>query len=343
MSVVLCKTPSDGERWQQFVDAHPECTNYHRWGWKTVIEKSFGWNTFYLMDVDKGRVRGILPLVSQSSVLFGHFLTSMPFLNAGGVVARERAAEDILLEEAASIAVRLKAQYIEYRHRQDHKLSLRQVNSKVIVVLPISRDQDGMWKALDTKLRTKIRKSISLDLKAEFGGRELVDDFYAIFAQNMRDLGTPVYAKAFFSNIIEAFPHDTYICIVRHEGNAIASSFLSGYRDRIEAVWSSSIRKYLSLKPNMFLYWNLFCFAGERNYKIFDFGRSTIGSGTHDFKLQWGAKTVPLYWDYWLPAGGKLPGLNPSNPKYQLAIRIWQRLPIPLTRLIGPHIVRCLP
>jgi serine/alanine adding enzyme len=343
MSVVLCTAPADRERWQQFVDSHSDCTNYHRWGWKSVIEESFGWPTFYLMDVDERRVRGILPLVSQKSLLFGNFLTSMPFLNAGGIVAEESAAEQALVEEAARIAVRLKAQYVELRHRQDHKLSLVQKTNKVTVMLPICSDQDQMWKALDTKIRTKVRKSMNLGLKAEFGGKELLGDFYAIFAENMRDLGTPVYAKAFFSNILEAFPQDTYICIVSNGGKAIASSFLCGYRDRVEAVWSSSIRKYLSMKPNMFLYWNLFCFGGQRNYKVFDFGRSTVGSGTHDFKLQWGAETVPLYWDYWLPPGGALPGLNPDNPKYRLAIRMWQKLPVPVTRFIGPHIVRCLP
>jgi len=343
MSAVLCSSPADGENWQEFVAAHPDCTNYHQWGWKSVIEKSFGWPTFYLMEVENKRVRGILPLVSQKSLLFGNFLTSMPFLNAGGIVAESSAVEQTLVAEAARIAARLKAQYVELRHRQDHALGLVQKTNKVTVVLPICSDQDRMWKALDTKIRTKVRKSMNLGLKAEFGGGEMLGPFYDIFAENMRDLGTPVYAKDFFSNILETFPDDTHICVVRHEGTAIAASFLSGYRDRIEAVWSSSIRKYLSLKPNMFLYWNLFCFAGQHNYKLFDFGRSTVGSGTHDFKLQWGAETVPLFWDYWLPPGGTLPGLNPDNPKYKLAIRFWQKLPVPVTRLIGPRIVRCLP
>jgi serine/alanine adding enzyme len=343
MSITLCTSPADGELWQQFVETHPDCTNYHRWGWKGVIEKSFRWPTFYLMDRDEQGVRGILPLVWQNSFLFGNFLTSMPFLNSGGVVANENKVKQALVDEAAKIALQRKARYIELRHREDLKLNLLQKTHKVTVVLPLSADEEVMWKALDTKIRTKVRKSINSGLKAEFGGKELLNDFYAIFAQNMRDLGTPVYAKTFFENILDAFPADTHLCVVHHEGTAIAASFLSGYRDRVEAVWSSSLRKYLSLKPNMFLYWKLFCFAGQRQYKLFDFGRSTVGSGTHDFKLQWGAVTVPLYWDYWLPDGQTLPGLNPDNPKYKLAIRVWQKLPLPLTRFIGPHIVRCLP
>jgi serine/alanine adding enzyme len=322
---------------------HPNCTHYHRWAWKGVIEKTFKWPTFYLMEADEAGVRGILPLVWQKSLLFGSFLTSMPFLNAGGIVANDPAVERALVEEAVRIAGRLKAQYLELRHRNDLRLDLARRTDKVTVTLPVYPDEDTMWKALDTKIRTKVRKSKSQNLQAEFGGKEFLDDFYAIFAQNMRDLGTPVYAKDFFANIIEAFPDDTHLCLVRHDGTPIAASFLMGHRGRIEAVWSSSIRQYLSLKPNMFLYWNLFCFAGQHNYQVFDFGRSTVGSGTHDFKLQWGAVSQPLYWDYWLSGGKALPGLNPNNPKYQLPIRIWQKLPLGLTRALGPRIVRCLP
>jgi serine/alanine adding enzyme len=343
MSVVLCTTPAEGERWQRFVDANAECTHYHRWGWKAVVENTFQWPTYYLMEADDTEVRGILPLVWQKSLLFGSFLTSMPFLNAGGIVATDPASEKALLDEAVKIAAQLGVQHVELRHRRDHNLGLPQRTEKVTVTLPLSPDEDILWKTLDTKIRTKVRKSKTQNLEAEFGGKEFLDDFYLIFAENMRDLGTPVYAKAFFANILEAFPADTHLCVVRREGAAVAASFLMGHRGRIEAVWSSSIRKYLSLKPNMFLYWNLFCFGGRKGYNLFDFGRSTVGSGTYDFKLQWGAEPEQLYWDYWLPEGKTLPKLNPKNPKYDLPIRVWQKLPVPFTKLIGPHIVRCLP
>ena len=341
-TVVLATTAGQASRWEEFVRAHPDCTSYHRWNWKGVIEKSFGWPTFYLMAEDGSQVRGILPLVWQGSRMFGRFVTSMPFLNAGGIVAQDEFSRRALLDEAIRIAGKSKAQYAELRHRQNLGLGLPQKTSKVTVVLRLQAE-DQMWKALDTKIRTKVRKSMSFELRADFGGKDVLDDFYAIFAENMRDLGTPVYAKNFFLNILEAFPQDVRICVVRKGETPVAASFLIGSRDRLEAVWSSSIRKYLPLKPNMFLYWNLFCFAAKQGYKLFDFGRSTVGSGTHDFKVQWGAQTVPLYWDYWLPEGDSLPGLNTENPKYQWAIRAWQKLPVPLTRLMGPRIVRCLP
>jgi predicted N-acyltransferase len=159
----------------------------------------------------------------------------------------------------------------------------------------------------------------------------------------MRDLGTPAYRRNFFAEILEAFPKDSHICVVRHKGKPLAVSFLSGYRDTIEALWSSSLYEFASMKPNMFLYWKILSFAGERGFRLFDFGRSSIGSGTHRFKKQWGSQEVPLYWVYWVPEGADLPELNIDNPRYRVAIWLWQRLPMSVTKVIGPPIVKRLP
>jgi serine/alanine adding enzyme len=347
MRAFLCTNPTDGKRWQQYVEAHPLATNYHRWGWKQVIENSFGWPTYYWAVEENGKLQGVLPLVWQKSRLFGSFLTSLPFLNAGGLLADNPAAEQLLVREAVALAKEVGAKHLELRHREEHPSAreekLQTKTSKVTLVLPIGPDQDKMWKDLGTKMRTKVRKSQSFGMIAEFGGLALLDDFYAVFSHNMRDLGTPVYSREFFAEILRVFPANTYLCVVRKDKDVVAASFLSGFRDRIEAVWSSSVQKYLSLKPNFFLYWNLLCFAGSKGYKLFDFGRSSVDSGTHEFKLQWGAQTVQLYWDYWLPNGNTLPELNPQNPKYRAAIWLWQKIPVPVTRILGPHIVRCLP
>jgi FemAB-related protein (PEP-CTERM system-associated) len=343
MKAFLCSSPVDGERWEEYVNGHPLSTNYHRWNWKEVIEKSFGWPAYYWMIEENGKVQGVLPLIWQKSRLFGSFMTSLPFFNAGGILADNKLAEQTLLDEAIRLAKQVGAKYLELRHREQHHLNLHTKTGKVTLVLPVSSDRERMWKDLGTKMRTKVRKSQSFEMTAEFGGPEFLDDFYAVFSHNMRDLGTPVYGRGFFAEILRIFPQDAYICRVRHAQKTVAVSFLSGFRDRLEAIWSSSVQEYLSLKPNFFLYWNLLCFAGQKGYRVFDFGRSTIDSGTHEFKLQWGAQTVQLYWDYWLRNSDQLPELNPQNPKYRMAIWLWQRLPVPVTRMIGPRIVRSLP
>jgi serine/alanine adding enzyme len=343
MKLHLASDEAEAQLWEQFVENHAECSNYHRWGWKQVIENSFHWPTYYLMLEEADGIRGILPLVWQRSRMFGSFLTSLPFLNCGGVVAETKAAKDALAAEAIALAKRLRVKYLELRHRMDPELGLPVKTHKVAMVRPTEPDPEKMWAALPHKVRTDIRKAINSGLAADFGGRELLDDFYGVFARNMRDLGTPVYSRILFSEILRVFPGDTYICVVRHEGRPVAASFLLGYLATLEAGWSSSLYDYISMKPNMFLYWKILCFAGERGYRLFDFGRSSIGSGTHRFKKQWGAKEVPLCWVYWVPDGADLPELNNQNPRYQFAIRLWQKLPVSVTKLIGPSIVKCLP
>ncbi len=343
MKVNLCQHENDGKRWEEFVDRQIQGTYCHRWKWKQVIENSFGWPTYYLMAEDDSRIRGVLPLVWQRSWFFGSFLSSLPFLNAGGILAETELAKQTLLSAAIDVSKSVHANHLELRHREDLELGLAKRMNKVTVVLPVDADSEKMWKALDTKIRTKVRKSQSHGLSAEFGREEFLDDFYSVLSANMRDLGTPIYKIGFFREVLHAFPQDTYICRVLHEGRTIAASFLCGYRDRIEAVWSSSLKDRLKLKPNMFLYWNLFCFAAQQGYRTFDFGRSTVDSGTHAFKMQWGSQTIPLHWEYWLPGGRALPEINPQNPKYGIAIRVWQKMPLILTNMVGPHIARCLP
>lgn len=343
MNVRLASSGTDSQLWNDFVERHVECGNYHRWGWKQVIEHSFRWPAFYLMAFEGDRVEGILPLVWQKSWMFGSFMTSLPFLNSGGVVASSQAGKDALVAEAVAIAQRHRADYIELRHRSDPALSLPVKTHKVAMILPLQLKEEDAWNALPHKVRTDIRKSMKSNLQAEFGGAEFLEIFYEVFAHNMRDLGTPVYSKALFSEIVKAFPDGSYICVVRHQGKAVAVSFLSGYRDSIEALWSSSLYEFASLKPNMFLYWSILRFAAGKGYRFFDFGRSSVGSGTHRFKKQWGSQEVPLHWAYWVPAGAALPEVNNENPKYQFAIRVWQKLPVAVTKMIGPHIVKCLP
>ena len=343
MRTFLAGSEEDKELWQQFVQGHASSTNYHRWGWRQVIENSFGWKTHYWMAEDGGKISGVLPLVWQKSWLFGSFLTSLPFLNCGGVVADNKSAKVALVQEAIALAERLDARHLEMRHRYDPQLGLPTRTNKVSVVKPVELHEEKMWASLPHKVRTDVRKATKAGFTATFGSQELLDEFYRVFAVNMRDLGTPVYSRRFFQEILRVFPADTHICILRHQREPVAASLLTGFRDTLEACWSSSLYRYISMKPNMLLYLKILCFAGQRGYRLFDFGRSSVGSGTHRFKMQWGAQEIPLYWVYWVPEGASLPQLNPENPRYRFAIRLWQKLPVQLAKWVGPPIVKRLP
>jgi FemAB-related protein (PEP-CTERM system-associated) len=343
MRVFEANAAEDGRRWDAFVDGSVTAQHYHRWGWKHVIERAFAWPTHFLVAEKHSEIRGLLPLVWQKSLLFGSFLTSLPFLNGGGILASDSEAVSALLTRAIELAKEAGAKHIEFRFRHHPALALPVKTNKVSVTHAISGDTSSMLKDLPHKVRSDVRKAMKAPFSAEWLGEDGLEDFYRIFAINMRELGTPAYGKVFFREILRAFPQQTAICLVRLAGKPVAASFLMGYRETLEAGWSSSLYDYLALKPNMFLYWSIFGLAGRRGYRVFDFGRSSVGSGAHRFKMQWGSQEVPLYWAYWVPEGGALPELNPQNPRYRVAVEAWKRLPLSFTNWLGPKIARLLP
>lgn len=335
----------DQERWDDYVKRSDISSCYHQIGWKDVIERSFGHKTHYLLSEDRQEnVKGILPLVHLKSLLFGNFLVSLPYFNYGGICADNMEVYTRLMEEAIRIAGREKAGHMELRDTRLLESALQVKTSKVSMQLEIPLTFDELWRSFPAKLRSQIRRPQKEGMYARIGREEELEGFYEIFSINMRDLGTPVYPRVFFKSILEAFPDSSRICTVyTRKGQPVASGFVVGFKERLEIPWASSLRDYNQYSPNMLLYWSLLKFACENGCKVFDFGRSTRDQGTYKFKEQWGAKPVQLYWYYWMRNSSPLPDLNPENPKYRTAINIWKRLPVGLTRLIGPFIVKNLP
>ena len=331
-------------RWDAFVDGSPKATAYHRHVWKQVIEESFRHQTHYLAALDgSGAVAGVLPLVHMKSALFGNFLVSVPFVNYGGLLCDTVEAEQALLGAAEKIRLSCGAEHVELRHLGSRVTGLPAREHKVTMVLPLAGEAQAQWTGFNAKLRNQVRKAEKNGLTCRIGGRELLDDFYTVFARNMRDLGTPVYGKNFFDNVLRSLPEAARILVVALEGKTIAAGIVTWYRQSMEMPWASSIGDYKQLCPNNLLYWEAIQFAIGKGCTEFDFGRSTPNEGTFNFKKQWGAEPVQLYWQYLLAKGQALPELNNKNPKYELAIKIWQKLPVALTRLAGPRIVRSIP
>jgi len=213
---------------------------------------------------------------------------------------------------------------------------------KVTMLLRLQDTAEAQWAALDNKVRNMIRKAEKSDLSSESGGSELLDAFYAVFTENMRDLGTPVYPRGFFSSVMQRFPGRTRIHVVRLGGEVVASSLTFAWRDSVEVPWASSLRRHRDKSPNNLLYWAMLQQAIADRRDVFDFGRSTPNEGTYHFKTQWGAQPGAMHWEYWL-ASGVVPNQSPDNPKFQAAIATWRRLPLWVSNRLGPHIVRNLP
>lgn len=334
---------NDKAAWDQYADNHPGSNLYHRFAFKSIIEKSFGHNTVYLMAHDKnGKVIGILPAVQLSSRLFGNYLVSIPFFNYGGALADRPAIETALMKCLADRASQLGATHIEFRDTH-HREGWLQKTEKASLILKLPDNSDSLWADIGSKVRAQIKKAESNDLSIRFGRTELLADFYQVFAINMRDLGTPVYSRRLFEHLISNTELNAEIVVAYHHGKPVSCGFLMGNKDTLEIPWASTLRQANSLNANMFLYWQILKRATEQGYAFFDFGRSSVDAGTFKFKTQWGAQPQHLYWHYWLRDSDELPALNPNNPKYKLAIAVWQRLPVWITKLVGPSLVKNLP
>jgi serine/alanine adding enzyme len=335
-------TTHNQPQWVSYLAHHANATIYHSLEIKKVIEQTFDHKTLYLMAVDKNDdVRGVLPLTQLKSRLFGDLYCAVPFFNYGGVLADNDSIETQLINHAWSTASAYGSQHIEYR--QTHRMpNLPCRDDKVSMILALPKDTGGLWQNFGSKLRAQINKAAAHTHQVKIGKLELVDDFYQVFAQRMRDLGTPVYSKKLFINMLKQNASAS-IVVIYVKNRAASAGFILGWRNTLEIPWASSIKDANNQDNNMLLYWHILQFAIEQKYECFDFGRSSKDASTYKFKKQWGAKEHPLYWHYSLNEQNEIPSITTHNPKYQLAITIWRFLPIWLTKIIGPHIVKYIP
>lgn len=335
---------------EAYLAEHPGSTPYHRPCVVRAINQCFQHACCYLVakaqqasgDASASRVVGVLPVIQLKSKLFGNYCVSMPFFNYGGVLANSTQIAEKLLAEAKRWAVAREARHVEYRYVSDPPLALPKKSDKVSFFLDLPDSAQALRQGFKSKLRSQIKKAESYAHTVRHGGIELVDDFYRVFSENMRDLGTPVYSKNFFRSLCEALGEAMNICVVYYGDEPAAAAVLIGHKKRLEIPWASTVRRHNPKSVNMLLYWQVLCWAIAQGYQCFDFGRCSRDAGTYKFKAQWGATELPLYWHYQL-LSGEMPALNTKNKKFLVLIAVWKRLPVWFANLVGPHIVKYLP
>jgi len=209
---------------------------------------------------------------------------------------------------------------------------------KVRMLLDLPESSEALMQSFKAKLRSQIKKPLKEGLKSKVGGVELLDDFYKVFSINMRDLGSPVHSKSLMKNILEEFSKESRIIMVYKDDQPIACSLIMGFKDTLENPWASALRQYSRLSPNMLLYWTMLEYACDNGLKYFDFGRSSPDEGTYKFKEQWGTIPTVLHWHYIALDGQPIDEETSEKSKFEKAIRFWQKIPVPITKIIGPMI-----
>ncbi len=321
----------------------PQCFSLHP-DWLLALRDGLG-HVPYLLEARQNRHSvGWLPLMLVQSRLFGRYLVSLPYLNSAGLVAEDPNVARVLIDRAVQLADQLDVRYLELRHeeRWPHPALSHELTTKAHLRLTLPLTTDELWRQLDPKVRNQIRKGQKQALTVHWGQADMLNDFYAVFSRNMRDLGTPAFGRSLFRSILHRFPNHAELCIVRYEKRPVAAALLIHGSGTTEVPSASSWRKFNSTNANMLMYWQLLSRAIQRGQHTFDFGRSSAGSNTYRFKQQWGAQPHPAVWQYYLRRGS-INDMRPDNPRHQRRIQIWRRLPCWLARSIGPFVARGIP
>lgn len=329
--------------WDGFVSQQPSGTLFHTTAWKRIIERAFGYKSCYLLAENEGRIEGVLPLFTVSNPLTGRTLISSPFAVYGGACSANAAAQAELVHAACELAHEQKVEYLEFRFRQaDDVPGFITKDLYVTFDFDIDSDHDRLFKSLPKDTRYMIRKGQKAGLTVSNGNAGL-DEFFNVYAQSVRNLGTPVFSKKFFRIILEELGNDAEIMVVRKDQTAVSAVMSFRFRDWILPYYGGSTLDGRHYAANNFMYWELLESARQRGIRHFDFGRSKKGTGAYEFKSAWNMRESALPYQFHLVKRQEMPNFSPANPAFSRAINLWKRIPFPVTKVIGPALVRLFP
>lgn len=329
--------------WDDFVHSREEGSFFHLSGWRTVMEQAFGHKTHFLIAWRKTRIVGVLPLVLLSSRLFGKSLISNAFCVYGGPLAEDSEVLAALDAQAVALAETYKVGHVEYRMRQS--LGAREgwvVNDSLYATFrkPITADHEINLKEIPRKQRAMVRKGIKAGLAGSV--TEDADALHAIYAESVRNLGTPVFSRRYFRTLKEVFGDKCEMVLIRKDNQTVAGVMSFLFRDEVLPYYGGGNMNARALAANDFMYWDVMCRAADQGVRMFDFGRSKVDTGAYHFKKHWGFVPETLHYAYRLVTAEDVPDINPLNPKYRMAIKTWQSLPLWITNRLGPYISRSL-
>lgn len=339
-------TQRDEAAWEAFVESHPSATFFHRFGWQRVLQQAFGHETRFLLAEDvnagqPGRIAGVLPLAVVRSRLFGNKLASLPFCVYGGIVASTEEAEGALRTAACELAQQLQVDALELRNMLPSDAGWPVKDLYYTFRKEISADNEANMKAIPAKQRAMVRKGIAAGLVGEEDAG--CKRFYRVYAESVRNLGTPVFSRRYLELLRKEFADDCRVLMIR-DGNEDVAGVMSFYfRGEVLPYYGGSIARARSIKGcNDFMYWELMRRSADEGLTGFDFGRSKRDTGPYKFKKNWGFKPQALPYEYYLVEADEVPDVNPANPRYRLLVNTWRRLPVPVANLLGPPIARSL-
>jgi serine/alanine adding enzyme len=333
----------DQAQWDQYVRGSEISTPYHLSGWKDVLKDVLGSETHYLLAEDNNRIVGVLPLLHIKSVLTGHHFTSLP----GGLCAESEPIAEALLEQGVELVRTTKAKYLILRDgRKKWDLpGLVTDEQHITFMLELDSDLESIKSDFKKRTRQLVNKAMRSGLGSAIGMENLAE-FYPIYAQAMKELGTPSLGFAFFESMADHFPDESNLLTVYFDSRIVGGGFMAPFKDTIYCTWAGMLREFYPLHSVHLLYWNTIAYAFNNGYQRVDMGRCRKNSGTYTFKKDFGAKCKQLYQQFYLNGTSTPPSVGAEmkeDPSYRTFVNIWRRLPLQMTEYLGPKLRKRVP
>ena len=329
---------ADGKGWDDYVFKHPKSLFYHLGGWGEALQEVFGFKKIYLQAGFGGEICGVLPLIFIDSVL-GKRLVSIPIGVCAGALADNEPVRKALIDKAIALTRELGCGYLELRNMEKTGLELPAKTLYASFIKGLPADSCECLAQMPRKARAAARHAIDNGLVFD-AGPKYIDDCYDIYAISQRHLGSPVVSRKWFKKLFSVFNDKTNIFIVKFNGKILAAVLTFFYKDTVLPFYGGCDPGFFRLNPNDYMYLKLQEYGVENGFRYFDFGRSRAGSGSYQFKVNLGFKPAELYYEYYLNKAGSMPEINPSNRAFKLAQNIWKRLPLPVTKWLGPALYK---
>ena len=332
-----------GRQWDEFVMGHPLGSPFHLTAWRATVEQSFGFEPRYLLAREGRRVAGVLPLFFVKNRLMGKVLISSPFAVYGGILAESAGAARALYGYVKALGAQLRVEHIELRNGWlEQCVGESNVARYATFTQKLLPDEEATLAALPKKTRNLVRKALKTPFNMRYGVKDLTN-FAALYSENMRRLGSPCFPARYFYRLLANFGNMVDVREVWLDGRVMAVSLNFLFRDQMHIYYAAADTRYNSLGPNTYMYFDHLRWAGRNGYKTFDFGRAKRNTGSFEFKRHWNPTERPLPYEIILGRRKELPNFSPTNPRFEAAIKIWRRVPLPLTRMLGPRLVRFFP
>ena len=328
---------ADAQRWDAYV-APRTGTVTDLFAWRRVVQKAYGIRPLFLAAFDGDTIVGTLGLFEITHPVFGHYLSTAVFGNDGGLHFENPAVRDALLAEGQRLTQAVNADYLAIRSRTEALHGFRDDVRYRTAVIDLEGGAEAVWNRLPAKTRNQIRRGQKEGFTVQTGPDQL-DDFHAVFHHHMRDLGSPAHSLAFYRAVVEHFGECAEFTVVRDGGELAGGALLFRHNVTATNYHTVALHKYNRRCANYLLYWAMIESSCARGDRWFDMGRSMADSSTLSFKGNWNPAIVPLHYNYFLGRAKEIPNLNPANPVFRLQIAAWRKLPLFVTKFLGPRLI----